>query len=473
MADAEFSESNNNGNAPSVADKHPKQPGTSSSDSACAASGEASTAAKKEGDGSFSPMDKVIIGFSLFFVLLAWAAFFQGYFSAGIVALVQIVLCLGSFGLHRAKPKGVFSHARGLALFLALCLMVPYSASLPANTSEEDVKVESEESALVDGSGSQESAGSEAISAEEPAQFPVRLNVDCSKNMFFSTYNVELYVDSSKMGDLVHGTQGVFELSLTQGDHVFRVQKTGDAAVFGEVQFVVEAPSSFGITLSCLSESIDVEIEPTEYEDETRQTGSYESIGEGNAVAPVDSTDSRSFEEVVAAFQTAGFSNVSAVPVYDIIVGRWFQSSPGETESIVVGDVAEFSAGDSFSKDSPVVITYHLTDALDPSIVYTPCTVDQLVATLENNALNAKNNLEEGYVEVTGTLGTIDANGKYIYLDCLNNPWSFTSVRCEIEDETLLQHVATLSSGSTVTVRGRITTVGEVVGFVMYLYSFC
>lgn len=251
------------------------------------------------------------------------------------------------------------------------------------------------------------------------------------------------------------------------------MQKAGDAAVFGEVQFVVEAPSSFGITLSCLSESIDVEIEPTEYEGETQQPGAYESLGEGNAVAPVDSTDSRSYEEVVAAFQAAGFGNVSAVPVYDIIVGRWFQSSPGETESIVIGDVAEFSAGDSFSKDSPVVITYHLTDALDPSIVYTPCTVDQLVATLENNALNAKNNLEEGYVEVTGTLGTIDASGKFIVLDCLNNPWSLTSVQCKIEDESLLQHVATLSSGSTVTVRGRITTVGEVVGFVMYLYSFC
>lgn len=84
---------------------------------------------------------------------------------------------------------------------------------------------------------------------------------------------------------------------------------------------------------------------------------------------------------------------------------------------------------------------------------------------LGNNALKASEQYEGQYMEVTGRLAVIDSDGKYIALYPQNNDFSIIGVQCYIKNEAQRTAVMELSVGDTVTVKGKITGVGEVLGY--------
>ena len=98
-------------------------------------------------------------------------------------------------------------------------------------------------------------------------------------------------------------------------------------------------------------------------------------------------------------------------------------------------------------------------------ITYTAYTVDEMVSMLEENALKAEKTYQDQYIELTGKLSTIDSDGSYIALSCIDNEWSFTTVQCKIQNDTQLDQVLEMKTGDTVTVRGKITAVGELLGY--------
>lgn len=105
-------------------------------------------------------------------------------------------------------------------------------------------------------------------------------------------------------------------------------------------------------------------------------------------------------------------------------------------------------------------------------IEYIVATVDEMYETLNDNALKAKKTYDGQYVEVTGILGTIDSNGSYICLDEMNTAYSFYSVQCFVKNDEQLDHVIEMSSGKKYTVRVKITTVGEVLGYAGDIVEF-
>lgn len=98
-------------------------------------------------------------------------------------------------------------------------------------------------------------------------------------------------------------------------------------------------------------------------------------------------------------------------------------------------------------------------------IVYTPYTVDQMVNDLEDNALKAEQTYDDQYIEVTGRLDVIDSDGRYIGLYPAKNPYSLTCVQCYMQNDTQVEQVLEMSKGDSVTVRGQITAVGEIMGY--------
>ena len=105
-------------------------------------------------------------------------------------------------------------------------------------------------------------------------------------------------------------------------------------------------------------------------------------------------------------------------------------------------------------------------------IEYIVATVDEMYETLNDNALKAKKTYDGQYVEVTGILGTIDSNGSYICLDEMNTAYSFYSVQCFVKNDEQLDHVIEMSSGKKYTIRVKITTVGEVLGYAGDIIEF-
>lgn len=104
-------------------------------------------------------------------------------------------------------------------------------------------------------------------------------------------------------------------------------------------------------------------------------------------------------------------------------------------------------------------------------IVYTPCKVDEMMDILEENALKAEKTYQDQYLEITGRLSVIDSDGNYIALYPINNEWAFTGVQCFIQNDEQLEKILEMKKGDTVTVKGQIKSIGEVIGYTMDIDS--
>lgn len=91
-------------------------------------------------------------------------------------------------------------------------------------------------------------------------------------------------------------------------------------------------------------------------------------------------------------------------------------------------------------------------------------TAEQMLSDLESNALAAANTYEGKRVTVTGTLSNIDASGSYFSLKGSADDFAFTPVTIDI-DESHRDTVAAFTSDQEITVTGKVTSVGEVLGY--------
>lgn len=125
---------------------------------------------------------------------------------------------------------------------------------------------------------------------------------------------------------------------------------------------------------------------------------------------------------------------------------------------LVLGGVGGAMSG---GEDDKVVETKVVEEERETEYLVT--TMDDLKNSLENNALNAKETFEGKYLEVSGYVGVIDSDGKYITLRDANI-YSLSSLQVSVSKD-LLSDIATLSSDQLVTLRVKITDVGEVIGY--------
>lgn len=100
-------------------------------------------------------------------------------------------------------------------------------------------------------------------------------------------------------------------------------------------------------------------------------------------------------------------------------------------------------------------------------ITYTPYDVGTLMDALDANALKAAETYQGQYVELTGRLSVIDSSGKYISLLPEDDTFAIVGVQCYIKSEEQRGVVMDASVGDTLTVKGKITSVGELMGYSM------
>ena len=104
---------------------------------------------------------------------------------------------------------------------------------------------------------------------------------------------------------------------------------------------------------------------------------------------------------------------------------------------------------------------------------YIQCSATDLFDLVHGNALKAKSTYEGAYVEISGYVTNIDASGKYISIGAKsdNYEYLFDSIQCFIKDDVTLEKVMELSKDNFVTIKGKITSVGEVLGYTMNIES--
>lgn len=105
------------------------------------------------------------------------------------------------------------------------------------------------------------------------------------------------------------------------------------------------------------------------------------------------------------------------------------------------------------------------------NIEYTAYTVDDMMAEAKNNAMAASDKYKDQYVEISGKLGVIDSDGKYISVLPANDEWAIIGVTCYIKNDEQKEVVKGLSIGDSIVVKGKITEVGEVFGYYLDIDS--
>ncbi len=138
-----------------------------------------------------------------------------------------------------------------------------------------------------------------------------------------------------------------------------------------------------------------------------------------------------------------------------VVIGIIGAASGGGSNKTQAGPAAEAGA-----KVTTAVVT-------EAAIEYTAYNADDMVNDLKNNALSASEKYKDQYVEITGKLSNIDSSGKYISLSSLNDDFSFYNVQCFIKSDDQKSKVTGMSKGDTVTLKGKVTKVGEVMGYTL------
>ena len=98
------------------------------------------------------------------------------------------------------------------------------------------------------------------------------------------------------------------------------------------------------------------------------------------------------------------------------------------------------------------------------SIEYTSVSVNDMMTALNDNAMGASDKYKGKYLEITGKLTNIDAAGKYINL-MDDGDFEIIGVQCYIKNDDQKAKISSLTKGDTVTLKGKCTDVGEVLGY--------
>lgn len=132
---------------------------------------------------------------------------------------------------------------------------------------------------------------------------------------------------------------------------------------------------------------------------------------------------------------------------------------------IIIGALA----GGGDSDDSSAKTDVKNTDK-EQKIEYTSYTVDDMMKELDDNAMSASKKYKDQYIEITGRLDVIDSDGEYISL-FPDDEFAITGVQCYMQNDEQKSIVSGLKKGDTVTLRGKCTDVGEVMGYSLDINS--
>lgn len=149
----------------------------------------------------------------------------------------------------------------------------------------------------------------------------------------------------------------------------------------------------------------------------------------------------------------------TVIIVIFILIGISGASSSNSSKT----DVKQSTAASSQHEQEPA--TAETPESQAEVIEYTQVNKDELDTDLETNAAAAKDKWNKKYVEVTGNLSTIDSDLKYITIESSTKSFDLKTVHCTVKNNDQKEKIKTLTKGQSITVRGQITDVGEVMGY--------
>ena len=91
---------------------------------------------------------------------------------------------------------------------------------------------------------------------------------------------------------------------------------------------------------------------------------------------------------------------------------------------------------------------------------------------LDENALRAESKYQDKYVQFECKIDGFDSDGSYISVEPVDaDEWNFTTVTCYITEKEQKEYLMNLSVGDKITIKGKITSIGEILGYSLKIHE--
>ena len=180
--------------------------------------------------------------------------------------------------------------------------------------------------------------------------YATSIAIDFESNWLFNKYDVVVSLNGEKLGDLDHGEDYTYELSLPKGDYQLLFAKETDDKVTGSASFTVNSDTAAEYHISCYGSEIKIE-----------ERGVTHSLTDDSLMLPYGSGHylRKNWHGVVDELKALGFTKISAEPVKDHF---WTPSSFDSVVAVKIDGTGEFEHDFIAKKAAPVTVQYHAAD---------------------------------------------------------------------------------------------------------------
>ncbi len=145
----------------------------------------------------------------------------------------------------------------------------------------------------------------------------LEVTVEFEENFFFSTYDVDMYLDSAYLATLPHGVDFHAYFSVPQGDHILTFCENGNHQVYGETGLAIYGSTSYSCRIQAKSSQVKI---------------SNEKVYDPFSLAP-----SMSIDRYMASCRVADYGDIAENPQKNrgkkiAVTGRVLQSVEGALE---------------------------------------------------------------------------------------------------------------------------------------------
>lgn len=129
---------------------------------------------------------------------------------------------------------------------------------------------------------------------------------------------------------------------------------------------------------------------------------------------------------------------------------------------IVVIAIASSSGNNESTPKNETTPTQNQTE----EIAYEVVDLQTMFDDLKNNAMKAENNYNNKYVEFECKIASFDSDGSYISVEPVNaDEWNFTTAMCYIKNDAQKEFLLQKNEGDIINIKGKIKSIGEVMGY--------
>lgn len=181
--------------------------------------------------------------------------------------------------------------------------------------------------------------GTTSSDEENVYYYKVYLDFSIDSNLFFSIYDVDVYMDDEKLGTFRQGDYFTYTIdSLVEGIHTIHFKKSDNSTVDGEIK--LELTNDKKVTAEIKNHSSEIEILTSEITDLTEDT-TLEMIDVSNKKA----------DKAYELLEESGFVNISCV-------------STNEDETVISKSnwtvvLQNYKPGEKIDKNDPITLTCH------------------------------------------------------------------------------------------------------------------